>query len=335
MRIRAESQASPVADAVEAKVAVMHPILVAIVESLKAEVVEAMGFAAENKTRGTIPLHLLSRIHRNGDGDIGIAFEYAIHDAVVKRNPAVMERVSDALKLCRIRRGQAESIFFALEKGGSRDLINSRMELITENSVVLTGVRGRPIRLQQQLGTLSDAFRTAAVRQQLPQSIRGLWRADLFLGSSSPDHWVGTTVKINPAQLEGDQGLRIGIVPRRSGSGDSVRLDEKKNLVVCPVPHDGSYMQLFYETWFIAKALMANDFQMPSEVQLPDPVDRQVAREFATRRNWTVAEVLDATRILAQPHLLTTLQTDVSQASMSPDNAPATSVVVVPYPQQG
>ncbi|MEU1757075.1 hypothetical protein ABZ436_31115 [Micromonospora matsumotoense] len=331
MQIRTEYQAAPVADPVEAKVAIMRPILASVLQSLNAEVIRAFGYASENQPRGALPLHILGRLRAEGDGDVGIAFEYAIHDAVLTRRPDVLERVTDALKLCRIRKGEAESIFFAIEKSGSEQVINTRMDLITETSLVLSGARGRPIKLKRHLGGLASAFRRPKTRPSLPHSIRGLWKADLFLGSPSPDHWVGTTVKSNPTQLESANGLRIGIVPVRAGRTDAVKLDEQRNLIICPVLHDGGYMQCFYETWRIAQVLMKNDFRTPREVDLPGPEDREVARIFAERRLFTVADVLEATEVFAQPHLLRTNQIEVSQDSLGRGSQPETSTLVAPY----
>lgn len=330
MEIRTESQAAPVADVVEAKVAIMRPILASVLHSLSGEVVQAFGYAESNRSRGSLPLHVLGRLRAEGDGDVGIAFEYAIHDAVLGREPVVMERISDALRLCKIRRGDPESIFFAIEKSGSEQVINTRMDLITDTSLALSGTRGAPVKLKRHLTGLAAAFRRHDSRSNLPQSIRGLWKADLFLGSPAPDHWVGTTVKINPTHLEGARGLRIGIVPTRSAKSDAIRLDDGKNLVICPVPHDGSYMQVFYETWRIAKALMQNDFRMPAEVLLPRPEDREVARIFVERRTYTISDVLDAVTTFAQPHLLETNAIEVDQDSIRSGTEPETSVLVVP-----
>jgi len=43
--------------------------------------------------------------------------------------------------------------------------------------------------------------------------------------------------------------LRIGIVPAMQGKSDKVYLDDKKNIMVCPIPYDGSFMELFYTSW--------------------------------------------------------------------------------------
>jgi len=334
VQIRHEEQRSPVADPVEAKIAVMRPILASVLHSLGNEVVEALGYQARDLSRGNIPLHLLGRLRSEGDGDVGIAFEYAIHEAIRSGNQDVTERVADALKKCRIKEGAPASIFFAIEKSGSERLISTETDLITENSRALSGKQGQPIKLKNHLSVLAAAFRRPTTRPSLPQSIRGLWKADLFLGSSVPDHWVGTTVKTNPRHLEGATGLRIGIVPSKSGSSDAVTLDETRGLVICPVPHDGSYMQVFYETWRIAQVLMRTDFETPTESQLPSPEDREVARVFSQRRKFTIATVIEDTEAFAQPKLLATNVIEVSQQSLRHTSGPATSTLVVPQPLQ-
>jgi hypothetical protein len=70
---------------------------------------------------------------------------------------------------------------------------------------------------------------------------------DQVLGAPDVDRWVGTSVKINQSALEGARGLRIGIVPAREGASDRVRMDDRKNLVICPLPYDGSFMEV--STW--------------------------------------------------------------------------------------
>ena len=56
---------------------------------------------------------------------------------------------------------------------------------------------------------------------------------------------MGTTVKINPAGLQGDCGLRAGIVPTVQGKTDRITMDDRRNLVVCPLPYDGSFIEIF------------------------------------------------------------------------------------------
>jgi hypothetical protein len=306
MEIREDRQSRPAADEVGALVAVIRPVLVGVLQSISDEVVDTFG------ERDQLPLRMLGRLRKRGDGDCGIAFEYAVHDAVISADPIVVERVSDALNKCRIVRGDPASILFALEKAGIRQLIPTEINLITENSRVLTGQPGQPVKLQKYLKTLAAAFRRPGTRSNLPQSIRGLWKADLFLGSTETDHWVGTTVKINPARLEPAEGLRIAVIPSLAGRSDGIRLDEQKNLVLCPMPHDGSFMQVFYEGWRIVQALCEKDFNMPREIDIPNPTHRDTARIFVERRDSPVADVIEATRRFAQSDFVITATRDAA-----------------------
>lgn len=197
----------------------------------------------------------------------------------------------------------------------------------------MSGNVGQPAKLKRHLNTIAASFRRAHVRKDLPQSIRGLWKADLFLGSSGPDHWVGTSVKVNPAHLEEAAGLRVGIVPTRSGRADNVRKDDQRNLVVCPLPHDFSFMQVFYEGLRIVQALCSTDFVMPGEALLASPVHREVARMWAERRELPVIEVVDAVRVFAQPELLVTQDETVPSVSFGTDAAPDTSTIISPFPR--
>jgi hypothetical protein len=97
MEIREGRQSNPVADEVGALVA-------GVLQSISEEVVNTVG------ERGRLPLRMLGRLRKRGDGDCGIAFEYAVHDAVISAEPVVVERVADALNKCRIVRGNPASI---------------------------------------------------------------------------------------------------------------------------------------------------------------------------------------------------------------------------------
>jgi hypothetical protein len=328
VEIQEQRQANPVEDPVGALVAVTRPILVSIMQSIGAEYLEAY-----DGERGTVPLKMLGRLRAEGDGDTGLAFEYAIHDAVRTENAIVQERVADALALCRIREGEPKSILFAIEKQGSKQLIDTELGLVTNDSRWLSGKQGQPPKLKNYMNQLAAAFRRPTTRPNLPQSIRGLWKADLFLGSSLPDHWVGTTVKYNPVRLEAAPGLRVAIVPTQSGRSDAIWHDQQKNLIVCPVPHDASFMQTFHEGFRIVQALCESHFKMPKDVDIPDPQHREAARVFVERRNFAISEVIEATEKFGQPHLLETKTESVDSAPLQAGTAaPDTQMVVGPFP---
>jgi hypothetical protein len=218
---------------------------------------------------------MLARVYRAGDGDCGICFEYAVHDAVQRRDGMVIDRVEEVLtKFCKIKGDEPESILFGAEKTGSQQLIETAKELLTSESVLLYGTRGRPVLLKKHIDSAAREFRKKGVKSALPQSISGLWKADLFLGKSDADKWVGITVKVNPSDLEGARGLRVGIVPA-TGQRDAAVLDEQRNLIICPLPYDGAFMETFYRGWGIVQQFLA-DAKMPKPVALPVAADRRL-----------------------------------------------------------
>jgi hypothetical protein len=240
----------------------------------------------------------------------------------------VIERLNDAIKLCKIRAGNPKSILFGIEKSGAVQLIATAREFLTEDSRALAGGVGQPPKLRRRLATLAAAFRRPTTRLALPTSIRGLWKADLFVGSVHTQQWVGTSVKINPAHLEGAAGLRIGIVPTKQGRTDRVRLDESKKLVICPLHHDQDFMQTFYEGWRIVQAFLAADAHLPKESLMARPVDREVCRILEERREYPVVEVLDALKVFGQPELIATDTEQVRIQGVRGD--PETKTLVAP-----
>jgi hypothetical protein len=300
MRVRREKQRNPISDEVLALTAVVRPILAGVLYGLKVDVAREVG-GYDN-----VKLKLLPRLQRPGDGDIGICFEYAVHEAMNNKDPRVLERINDAIGLCRIRTDEPKSILFGLEKTGSIQVIATAKNILTDDSRVLAGLKqgGQPPKLKRRLSLLAAAFRKPATRVALPWSIQGLWKADLFVGSAETQQWVGTSVKINPTHLEAAPGLRVGIVPTRSGQSDKVSMDEGRRLVVCPLHHDQDFMQIFYEGWRVVQAFLMADAKIPKEAILPRPVDREVCKILEERREFPVVEVMQALQIFGQPELL-------------------------------
>jgi hypothetical protein len=326
MEICEDRQKNPVADEVGALVAVTRPVIAGVLRSVSAEVAKAFGEPE------MIPLKLLGRLRKAGEGDCGIAFEYAIHHAVMSREPGIIERVADALAKLRIH-GDPVSILFALEKSGAQQLICTDPSLVSGNSPVLLGEGGRPVALREHLSAAGTAFRLPRSLLNLTQSIRGLWKTDLFLGSAELDQWVSASVNISPAPLRPATGPTIAIIPSEGSLSDAVRMDERKNLVICPVPHDGSFMQIFSAGWKLVQAMCDTNFEMPREADIPSAPHREVARIYAERRDFPIAAVIEAIRKFAQPELLTTSTETVSNVSFETTAAPTTSTIITPIPR--
>ncbi len=307
IQLRFEFQENPVADEVSAITAVVRPILEGLLYSLKKDVVEEAGGYENAK------LKMLPRLYRPGDGDCGLCFEYAIHDALNRRDPKVEERLLGALRRCKVPGAESASILFGAEKTGALRLIDTAKEILTDESRLLAGNRGQPVKLRRHIDAAAAAFRRQGAQYLLPWTISGIWKADLFVGFTDTDRWVATSVKINSSHLESARGLRIGIVPTLQGKSDPIWHDEHRNLVVCPIPHDQAFMETFYQGWGVVKQFIAADAQLPKEVALPRAPERQVAQYLADRREFAVADVIEALLPLAQPELL---RTDVRDAKV-------------------
>lgn len=324
LQLRLQLQRNPVADEVSALTAVVRPILEGVLYALKQDVVAEVGGYEDVK------LKMLPRLYRPGDRDCGICFEYAVHDALNRAEATVLERLEDAMKLCRVPGSAPASILFGLEKSGALNLIETVEQKLTDDSRLLTGFQSQPPKLKSYIARIARAFRKQDDRDALPWSMSGLWKADLFVGHTDRDRWVATTVKINPLHLEGARGLRIGIVPAREGPRDTVRRDDARNLVICPLPHDGAFMEVFYQGWGVVQQFMAADANLPSQAKLPRQAERQVARYLADRREFAVLEVLDALGPLSQPELLQTQKHEAALISQKAHVSLETEAVVAP-----
>jgi hypothetical protein len=316
MKVAVETQVGDITDAARARIAMVRPILVATVHALKRDRVERFGGYDK------ITLADLAREYREGSGDCGICFEYAVHDAISREDARIHPLISNVLEeFCYIKEG-AQSILFGAEKNGAIGLIETTSELLTDESRILVGKTGQPPKLKRHLASLLKAFKSAKERERLPPSIRGVWRTDLFVGSQREDRWVATTMKINASDLEGDAGIRVGLYPERR-KGESPSRDDSKNLILCPIPYNAGFMELFYSSFFIVKQFLAADAQLPKPVALPSSDDRHVASELVARRLYAVLDVVAALEPMAQPDLLASREIgtevkDVATSAVAP-----------------
>ena len=131
------------------------------------------------------------------------------------------------------------------------------------------------------------------------------------------DNWVGTTVKINPKLLESARGLRLGIVPSRQGKSDKIYKHETKNLIICPVPYDESFMEIFYEGWGIVKQLILAHGDLPKEINLPLSLDRLVCKQLVDRAKYPVLDVIEFIKTMGQPHLIDVEDVNINITSSS------------------
>jgi hypothetical protein len=297
MRVLQSIQLERIEDPVRSKFAMVAPVLEATLFSLRADRVQRLGGL------DAVTLQDLAREVREGNGDAGICFEYAVHQAIARQDPLIHPLASEVLeKFCGISDG-CDSILFGPEKEGRIPILESVENALTDDSRVYVGNAGQPPKLKRYIPKIIRAFRRNEDRNKLPRSISGLWKADLFVGNPQSERWVGTTVKINGPALQGAQGLRIGIYPKMDLK-DVPRKDEDLNLVRLPLPYDGAFMELFYKSFNLVRAFLKADARVPPPIALPDAEDRFVTEELQQRANFPLLQVVDVIRDMSQQGLL-------------------------------
>lgn len=318
MRYTLQIQRDQVAEAVRARYSMVIPIIQGMLNSSKGEMVEALGGYEK------ITLEQLARIYQEQPGDYGICFEYAVHEAIRNRDASIHPMLSDVLEtFCNIK-GGVESILFGIEKSGNTRILETAKELLTDESRILAGKIGQPPKLKNHLETVKKAFRSNKHQEKLPQSIRGLWKADLFMGNPHAEQWVAATLKTHRKALEGAPGLRVGLYPEEK-RGEGPKKDSTSNLVMCPLPYNGEFMQLFGASFQIAKQLIAANGGQPSRVALVYEDDQTVAKWLADRRAFPVLDILEALKPLRQPGL-------VEEKSVESDQDDEGTVAAAPIP---
>ena len=236
-KLSLEIQNDEVGEAVRARYTMVASVLRAMLYASHGETVAALGGPEK------ITLEHLARIYQEGTGDYGICFEYALHDSIRARQKSIYPVIEEVLhSFCKIK-GNSESILFGLEKNGQLNIVETAENSLTQEARVLVGKPGKPPYLRQRIIILERAFRSIRHRDRLPHSIRGLWQADLFLGSPSAEQWVGTTLKVNRESLKAAPGLRVGVYP--SSTKEGPKKDPDKNLILCPLPYRSDFMVLF------------------------------------------------------------------------------------------
>jgi hypothetical protein len=113
---------------------------------------------------------------RAGDGDCGICFEYSVHEAINRGDARVLERIADAAKLCKLNGDAPKSILFGFEKTGTQQLIDTAGNVLTDDSRLLYGTRGQPIKLRRHIDAIAAAFRnrrTARASLVHPRHVEG------------------------------------------------------------------------------------------------------------------------------------------------------------------
>lgn len=190
-----------------------------------------------------------ARLNRD-KGMRGDGFEWAIHEAVVGREPTVLEPLAHAMQKTSTKRfrgmSDPRSLLFGYERARYLGFLDAIVQEANDEAVLLPDGRGRPF----SFGTwVAVAARGKAAEPLLGDRIKKVWKTDLFLSDDQRLRHVAATIKSNWHQLEGGSGLRIGIVPEASDQAAGVRWSARHQLWLTVLPDPGGFMGLFNDAY--------------------------------------------------------------------------------------
>ncbi|WP_122813302.1 hypothetical protein [Pseudomonas viridiflava] len=295
MRYTLQIQNAEIDDQVRSKFSMIVPIINGMLNSTKSSILAQAG------GRENITFEMFCRIYNEHPGDYGICFEYALHNSIKNRDQSVYPLVSQVLNdFCAIP-GGAESILFGAEKSGDSSVVETAKNSLNDDSKVLVGRQAPPTFLKRHFDTIVSAFRNTTSQQKLPSSISGIWKADLFLGNDVSNYWVAATLKTNKKSIEYAAGLRVALFPEEKRHESPRR---EGDLIYCPLPYDGEFMELFGSSFQVIKQLVASKGKQPSRIALVYPADHEVAKWLADRAHFPVIGILEAIKPIMQPGLI-------------------------------
>lgn len=327
IQVNATVQLNPVQDLISGLHAVVASIVKAVWLSLDQQVVRDTG-GHENLT-----LRVMVRLYVEGSGDCGTSFEYAVHDAVRRCSPLIVDPIFDALAQCGLSGDHLDSLMLASEKANVIHLAEKDGHQVTDHTMVLLQDHSALL-LHEHLQDVRKALGgkgAAAARKRLPESANGIWQTDLLLGQCDIDLWVGASVKRQLRDLERAPGVRVGIVPSVDGKPKSSYMDSSLGMYVCALPYDGSFSGIFFRAWHVVKSFLDAKGKLPPPERLSDPIDREIAKSLADMRALPVVEVIARLEKLGQPELVQ-LRHRVSEPVRTINGDGTQARLIVPIP---
>ncbi|MGP3933394.1 hypothetical protein [Nonomuraea sp. KM88] len=205
-----------------------------------------------NCDRFDVTMRQLSKVARleRDKGMRGDGFEWAVHEAILGKEPTTTELVATALAKAspRLFKGASEptSLLFGYERAKYLGFLDAVVENAGNEAVLLPDGSGRPFAFGPWV---TVAAQGKLAKPILPDRVKQVWKTDLFLSNEASLRFAATTIKSNWELLEPGRGLRIGIVPEAPNLAPGVRYDKRKNMWVVAFPDPNGFMGLFNDAY--------------------------------------------------------------------------------------
>lgn len=233
-----------------------------------------------------------ARLERD-KGQRGDGFEWAVHEAIMGKEPSVVEPLAHTLTKVSPKYRGAEftsSLMFGQERARHLGFLDSVVRDAGENAVLLPDGVGKPYQFTSDW--LRLAARGPSAEPHLGRRITKIWKTDLFISDQNARRYTAATVKSNPQLLEGGAGLRVGIVPATTKYAPGTRRDAKTGLWLTVLPDPDGFMGLFNDAyWGVASAIYTIGKHEKPPYYLKPSVKSQLIAEQIVK--YTTAKVLD------------------------------------------
>jgi hypothetical protein len=247
-------QDNPIDEYGRALYAVARSIFRALIDSITTEDLTDLNCDLKDVT-----LRQLSKIARldRDKGMKGDGFEWAVHEAILGKEPRVCDYISTALRKASrlVSTDNPNSLLFGYERAKYLGFLDATVSNAGSNPLILPDGSGRPYKFDKWV---SKAAKGKAAEPELTDRIKKIWKTDLFITGGDDEKYFATTIKSNYAQLEGGKGLRLGIVPqsRRKGHQPGVAYSDKHGLWLITLPDPDGFTGLYRDAYIaVARAI--------------------------------------------------------------------------------
>ncbi|WP_152608367.1 hypothetical protein [Aeromonas hydrophila] len=198
----------------------------------------------------------IARLERD-KGMRGDGFEWAVHEAILGKEPSVINPVSNAMRRASkyVKDTEPTSLLFGQERAKYLGFLDAMVDEAGTDSYLLPQGSGKPFRFGPWVQV---AARGHTAESELNDRIKKIWKTDLFLSASDDPRYFAATIKSNFAQLEGGAGLRIGIVPESTHFNNTggVKYSQKHGLWLVTLADPNGFMGLFNDAYHaVARAI--------------------------------------------------------------------------------
>lgn len=305
-------QDAPVDEYGRALYAVCRSILRALIDSLTSEDLSDL-----NTPLADVNMRQLAKVARleRDKGMKGDGFEWAVHEAILGKEPLVVNHLYDALKRAspKIKDATPTSLLFGHERAKYLGFLDAMIDEAGTSSFLLPQGSGRPYRFGPWVATAAKGQRA---ENELRDRIKHIWKTDLFLSVEEDQRYLAATIKSNPLQLEGGKGLRIGIVPEsiKDGYRAGVEWHPKHGLWLVKLPDPNGFMGLFNDAYHaLARAICTLGKQpLPPYYIKPSSKAQKVQDQIERYPDAKAVEIEDALNDAAQQNLVSTQERLVS-----------------------